>query len=331
MRHRLLALLLVAVLVAAPVAFARDTWPAVQRIVAIGDIHGDYDQFVAVMKAAGLVDDQLNWTGGETHLVQTGDVPDRGPDTRKVLDLLMKLERQARRAGGFVHPLIGNHEAMNVYGDLRYVSPEEFAAFRDSNSERVRDSFYRQYQQTPEGRSAGADRAKWEAEHPLGYYEHRQAWGPRGRYGQWVREHNAVMRIGDTLFLHGGISPAYADRAIGWINSQIRQELDDFSLLNGGVTMAEDGPLWYRGLASDDEATLAGHVDHVLQSFGAKRIVIGHTPTDGTVVPRFGGKVLQIDVGLSAYYGGHTACLIIEDGETFVLRGETREPLSVAR
>ena len=76
------------------------------------------------------------WSGGATHLVQLGDVPDRAPDTRKILDLLMRLEPQARRAGGYVHALIGNHEAMNVYGDLRYVSEGEIAA---------RDAGYKPY------------------------------------------------------------------------------------------------------------------------------------------------------------------------------------------
>ena len=66
-------------------------WSGVQRIVAIGDIHGAYDNFVAILKNTGLVDEKLRWTGGKTHLVQMGDVVDRGPDSRKCMDLLMKL------------------------------------------------------------------------------------------------------------------------------------------------------------------------------------------------------------------------------------------------
>ena len=104
-------------------------WTGVGRIIAVGDVHGDYEQFTAVLASAGLIDGNGNWTGGKTHLVQTGDVVDRGPDSRAVMDLLMKLEKQAAAAGGAVHALIGNHEAMNVYGDLRYVSPGEFASY----------------------------------------------------------------------------------------------------------------------------------------------------------------------------------------------------------
>ena len=103
--------------------------PVVDRVVAVGDIHGDYEQFVKVLASAGLIDGNGNWTGGKTHLVQTGDILDRGPDSRAVMDLLIKLQQQAAQAGGGVHCLIGNHEAMNVYGDRRYVSPGEYAAF----------------------------------------------------------------------------------------------------------------------------------------------------------------------------------------------------------
>ena len=103
-------------------------WTGVERVVAVGDVHGDYGGFVEVLRSAGVIDQKLRWTGGKTHLVQTGDVPDRGADSRKAMDLLMNLEKQAAKAGGQVHALIGNHEAMNLYGDLRYTVPGEFAA-----------------------------------------------------------------------------------------------------------------------------------------------------------------------------------------------------------
>jgi TPR repeat protein len=119
-----------------------DTWTGVSRVIAIGDVHGDYEQFVAVLESAGLIDGQGNWTGGATHLVQTGDVLDRGPDSRAVMDLLMRLEKQAAAAGGAVHCLIGNHEAMNIYGDLRYVSPGEFASYSPSNGVALRPASY---------------------------------------------------------------------------------------------------------------------------------------------------------------------------------------------
>src|SRR5882724_3020853 len=107
------------------------SWDHVARVVVFGDLHGQYDKFHDMLKQAGLIDGRDAWSGGATHFVQIGDVPDRAPDTRKILDLLIKLEPQARRAGGYVHALIGNHEAMNMEGDLRYTTPGEFAAFAD--------------------------------------------------------------------------------------------------------------------------------------------------------------------------------------------------------
>ena len=80
----------------------------------MGDVHGDFPQLIGVLRAAGVIDKKNKWSGGKTHLVQTGDVLDRGPDARKLLDFLITLEKQARSAGGAVHCLIGNHEAMNL-------------------------------------------------------------------------------------------------------------------------------------------------------------------------------------------------------------------------
>ena len=95
----------------------------------------------------------------------------------------------------------------------------------------------------------------------------------------------------------------------------------------GNIAEDSEGPLWYRGLASDDEALLSAHVDEVLSRFGVKHVVIGHTVTAGTVIPRHGGKVIMIDVGLSAQYGGPPACLIIEGGKPFTLHRGHKLPL----
>jgi len=304
-----------------------DQWPAADRIVAIGDLHGDYDGFVQLLRDAGLVDGKLNWRGGKTHLVQTGDVPDRGDNTRKILDLLMKLAPKARAAGGFVHSLIGNHEGMNIYGDLRYATPGEFASFRDRNSERMRDAFFAQEKQEleknppPQGLPAFDEeyRKQWNVRYPLGWVEHRMGFGPTGTYGRWIRGNNAIVRVGDTLFVHGGLSPKYADRTARSMNVQVREELEDFSKLKNGIVMDPEGPLWYRGLVSEGNGALAPHVEALLKFHGVSRIVVGHTPTDGAILTHFGGKVVAIDVGISAAYGGRRACLLIEKGHAAAL------------
>ena len=310
---------------------AQDVWTGIGRIVAVGDVHGDYDQLLSILRAASVIDGKGKWIGGKTHLVQTGDVVDRGPDSRKVMDLLMALEKQAGKAGGRVHALIGNHEAMNVYGDFRYTSSAEYAAFRGPDSERLRDLFWQFYLEqlrasSPETMVDAAYRAKWEVEHPLGFVEHRQEFAPQGTYGKWILSHNVVIRINDSLFMHAGISPAYASTPLRRINDRIREELQGFARLIGGMATDEEGPLWYTGLLKSEEGPLWRHVDTMLANFGVTRIVVSHLTTAGAVMPRFEGKVIGIDVGLSRVYGGPPACLLVESGRFYVIhRGSKLE------
>lgn len=324
---RFLAFLLLAAPISAQ-ATPEDVWTGIERVVAVGDVHGDHDQFVAVLRSAGVIDAQGKWTGGKTHLVQTGDLLDRGPDSRKAMDLVIRLEGEARAAGGAVHALIGNHEAMNLYGDLRYVAPGEYAAFRDADSEKAREELYQAHLKEARRASSDAYRKSWQAQHPLGYAEHRREFGPTGTYGKWIRGLNAVIRIDETLFLHGGISPKHADLGVRPINERIRGELGDFAKLQGGLAKDEEGPLWYRGLAVGDEKAMERQVETILKTHAVARVVIGHTFTEGAVLPRFGGRVLQIDVGLARLYDPklRMACLVIESGKPHALhRGKRLE------
>src|SRR3982750_2901788 len=120
---------------AAPSPASQDDWQGIQRVVAVGDIHGDKDAFVAVLRMAGIIDDEERWIAGTTHLVQVGDVPARGPQTRKAFDFMMRLEKEAASAGGKLHALIGNHDAGVIYGDLRNTHPDEYGEFRTADSE----------------------------------------------------------------------------------------------------------------------------------------------------------------------------------------------------
>jgi hypothetical protein len=304
---------------------AHGVWADVEKVVAVGDLHGDFDQFVAVLKSASLVDDQNNWTGGKTHLVQTGDSLDRGPTSRKIMDLLMVLEQQAANSGGYVHALLGNHESMNMIGDFRYTSPGEYASFRDQNSEKIRDEAYRR-----EGQ--GQDRAQWNTTHPLGYFEHRAALAPNGRYGKWLLGHDCVIKINSTLFLHGGISPKYVSQKIRQINDEVRSELKQGDKLEAGIVRDLDGPLWYRGLAQANEKELEPHVNKVLKNFGVEQIVVSHTFAATVITSRFDRRVILIDIGISRVYDhvGRVGCLVIEQGQKpYVLHRGTRLELPV--
>ncbi len=298
-------------------------WEGVERVVVLGDVHGDYDQYMAVLEAAGLVNRRGRWDGGETHFVQTGDIPDRGPDTRKIMDHLAKLQKEAEKKGGRVHTLIGNHDAMNVYGDLRYVTPGEYAAFEGRGSERLREAQWEHHIKTleardPEGFAAldlDAFRKEWESDYPLGWVEHRQAWIPDGEYGAMVLQNPVVLRIDGTLFLHGGLSAKYCALSLDEITARAHDEMANYNYTEPGMIEDEYGPLWYRGLATGNETQLEPMLDAVLDRYGAERVVVGHTPTQGIVWPRFDGKVILNDVGLAAHYGGHFAFLELRGGQ----------------
>lgn len=294
----------------------------VERIVAIGDLHGDWDGYMDTLRAAGLVDDRGRWDAGTTHLVQTGDIPDRGPDTRRIIEHMERLARQARRSGGQVHNLMGNHEAMNVYGDLRYVTPGEYAAWADRRSSRLRDRYFdqvmaRMEDEDPERYAALPDdfEQAWKAEHPEGWLEHRYAWSPQwaadGPMYEWVRDQRVAVKINEFVFLHGGISADYCnselsdwtDRARDALNARGRDELD--------ILVDPVGPLWYRGLSGVEPEASTETVDAILERYGVEHIVVGHTPTGGVVWPRYGGRVIQIDTGIARHYGGHIGYLEI--------------------
>jgi hypothetical protein len=206
-------------------------------VVAIGDVHGDFDDFVAILQKEKLIDAQRHWTGGKTTLVQVGDLLDRGPKPRDVMDLLMTLEKEAPQAGGQVVSLLGNHEVMNIMGDLRYVTPVNFASFADSNSEERQKAAYQAYVKWRSSHMAlfaelaqpmELTEGEWMARHPAGYVEQRDAYTPNGIYGKWLREHSALADIGGVIFLHGGISPNVAKMKLAGINTRIRDEIKQF-------------------------------------------------------------------------------------------------------
>lgn len=295
-------------------------WEGVDRIVAIGDLHGDYQGYIAVLRAAGIIDDRGRWIAGGTHLVQTGDIPDRGPDTRRIIDHLRQLARQARRGGGAVHHLLGNHEAMNVLGDLRYVSEGEFAAFAGRGSPALRDRYYRAAVEAlaasdPEAAAAlpPGHRQQWDLAHPLGWVEHRLAWDPRldreGELFQWTVRGKVAVQVNDLLFVHGGISGAYCGNSLASLTAMARAALERADSDDAGILRDTAGPLWYRGLAGVDPATPVATVDAILERHRARHLVIGHTTTGGVVWPRLDGRVVMIDTGISAAYGGRIGWL----------------------
>jgi hypothetical protein len=303
----------------------------VARIVAIGDVHGSYDGLVADLRMAGLLDEKEHWSGGRAHLVQVGDFLDRGKDTRRVLDLLMRLPEEAEKVGGAVHVLLGNHEVMNILGDLRYVNPEEYGFYRTLRSEELRKQFYKSSlrraqeaaKKAGQELDEGAFHKKFYAEVPLGFVERTQAFSAEGEYGRFIRNLPVVARIDRVVFLHGGLTPETAALGCAGINATVHRELNqDFDKTASdplaSLAAGPNGPLWYRGLAKEDETSFAPSVDKILREMDARAIVVGHTVTKtDRIQDRFGGRVFLIDAGMTEVYGGHRAVLEIDGDGTF--------------
>ncbi len=193
-RHKTLqvaACLLLPLLISASAFADQYRWTGVPRVVALSDPHGAYDAMVRTLTNAGVVDDTLAWSGGNSHLVITGDLLDRGADSRKIMDFVMRLESEAAGSGGMVHLTLGNHEVMNLVGDLRYVSPGEFAAFANEESGTQREEWFRRFREAEALKSVitpseKALREAFDKNRPRGFYGHRQAFGSEGKYGRWL-------------------------------------------------------------------------------------------------------------------------------------------------
>ena len=202
----------------------------VERIVALSDIHGAYEAFVETLQHAGIIDDSLSWSGGHAHLVIVGDLLDRGPNSRDAMDLLMRLEQDAGASGGQVHVLIGNHEAMNLIGDLRYVSRSEYAAFASEETAEERDRWFGAYQSLRASPDEGVDvsRESFDQKYPAGFFAHRRAFSPEGKYGRWLLSKPVIVVINGTAFVHGGLSPMIAEIGLRGVNGVLVGEMDTY-------------------------------------------------------------------------------------------------------
>lgn len=207
------------------------SWSDVPRIVALSDPHGAYDAMVRTLTNADVIDGDRNWSGGDAHLVITGDLMDRGADSRKIMDLVMQLEEQSIADGGMVHLLLGNHEVMNLVGDLRYVAPDEYAAFSDDESPQERERWFRVFsaQRLSVGESGEAMlRAEFDKEHPPGFFGHRQAFSSEGKYGAWLMSKPLMVVVNGNAFVHGGMPPLVAELGLEALNNELRAQVSDY-------------------------------------------------------------------------------------------------------
>ena len=324
----------------APEALSPCELTAADRIVAIGDVHGAYEPFLAILREAGLIDKNRHWTGGKATFVQTGDVLDRGPDSKRVLDLLRNLEGEAAKAGGQVLALVGNHEVMRMVGDMRYISAKEYSAFASPDARDLREGLYKSAVDSAkaDAKTAGqrfdesAFSKLFYAQTPLGLVEMQRAFAKDGDHGKRLRTKPLFIRLNGIVFVHGGFTPPIAEVGCVPLTTRARLELQAAAIGMAPkleLLSREDGPLWYRGLA-DDTATEA-RVTAALAGLGAKAIVMGHTPTtDNKIQMQFGGRAITIDTGMlngEFYPNGVPSALEIKDGIASAIYIGRREPL----
>lgn len=243
------------------------------RLVAVADIHGDLEAFVGILQKADLIDDNQRWSGGDAVLVQTGDFLDRGEQVLAVVGLLRRLQVEAEAAGGQVIVLMGNHEAMNVLGITRDVSPAVFEQLVDGDSERRRqeafsgyEAWYRSWAQE-RGLQAAEESAleeEWMASHPPGLLEYLEIVSKEDDIGRWLRSLPTITTLEGVTFLHAGLSPALVAWSDEEINDRVWQEIERFDrcrnqLIADGtihestdtVTMASEGLTELRAILSE--------------------------------------------------------------------------------
>ena len=211
------------------------------RVVAFGDVHGAFDDWTQMLQEVGVVDAKLNWAGGNTHLVSLGDLIDRGPGSRKVVELLMKLDAQAEQAGGAVHLVLGNHEVMVMTGDLRYVSVAEFAAFTGDETAAEREQLFADYRRFNPGGDDADVRRVFNDQYPPGFLALRKAFSQDGAIGSWLLQQPFVIRVNDKVYMHGGIASDVSEDSLkdlnGKLQGELRESLDSMDTLRAAGVM----------------------------------------------------------------------------------------------
>ena len=207
------------------------------HVVVIGEVQGASNTVTSLLKHLQLIDGDAHWSGGASVLVQTGDLMDKGENIRETLDLFMRLQEEAEAAGGRVVVLMGNHEALNVLGELRDVNYMTYQTFANSDSEKRQIEYYEQYVAWRTHRAKATSstfaaddnfKTEWLAAHPLGWVEYMESMRPEGVYGKWLRTLPVAVVIDDALFVHAGISPDMNGTTVEQMNQQAAEEIATF-------------------------------------------------------------------------------------------------------
>ncbi|HVY26227.1 MAG TPA: metallophosphoesterase [Polyangiaceae bacterium] len=303
---------------------------AEKRIVAVGDLNAADDVLIDILRGTRLIDRRLRWCGGAAELVQVGDLFNRGGGAARALRLLLRLQREARVAGGKVTVLLGNHEAMTALHHHGYCTEDEYLSFATAAERRrwpaqVNRAFRRLARQRPRGIVLPLEPRieAWKIEHVPGRAALTRALGPRGTLGRALRRLPVAYVSRGALFVHAGLLPEWAELGIEGLNDLARDEWHAgrrglWTLPKSGLFRNSRSPLWDRSLVRGD-AGARRELNRSLVLMGAQRMIVGHTQTaslhggsEGHVRVLSQGKLVAIDVGLKSGAGTPRAALVLE-------------------
>ena len=276
----------------------KSTFNRIRKIAALSDIHGQYDLLIELLQNNKIIDKNLNWSFGKGHFVIVGDIFDRGDKVNEILWFIYELETQAKNAGGRVHYLLGNHEYMVLYNDLRYVHE------------------------------------KYNTTSKLLNLEYDQLYGDNTIIGRWLRSKPTIVKINDIIFTHGGISEYFILHEgfnIEKINNTMRKSIPQLKELrnlrkNGqsndlyNMYFGNNSLIWYRGYF--EKELMDTDISNILKLVGANHIVVGHT-SNKEVVQLHNNKIIGVDSSIKK--GKYGELLIIKNKRFFrrTLKGRT--------
>ncbi|MDF2629092.1 MAG: hypothetical protein K0R39_2923 [Symbiobacteriaceae bacterium] len=286
-------------------------YPAYPTVL-LGDVHGNRTVYLRALTALGLTDETGRWVGGRRRVVQVGDMVDRGPEPLATLDFFMRLQSEARAAGGEVVCLLGNHE---LYA-LKAAAGDHEARIGWTYNGAGADLLEWAARRAEAGRGGeaqgGADADAGAVGGPVDpnvmpYPEPFYAeFGPDGRYGPWLRSLPVAWQVGDYVAVHAGWTPD-----------------GPASVAEANGLRAEDpavyGLLWAR---RQPEADIAAACERL----GCRGLIAGHSVQSG-IKRSCGGRLIQIDVGMF-HHGTWAAVGLDEDGAPWALV-EGAEPVAI--
>jgi hypothetical protein len=294
-----------------------------RRLVAIGDVHGDFKQTMRALELGKVMDADGRWVGGTTVLVQVGDILDRGDNELAIMRKFASLAKQARKEGGDVLVVHGNHEIMNVLGDFRYATKGAYAecaryaeAKRQKLVEKLGEENAPPLPETPEDVNPETYR---------GVLARRDLFLPGGEMAMRMAKNPTVLQVGDTVFAHAGIDMNTVEYGFQELNDDVAAWMAGAKKNPPKMVLEEKGVVWTRDYGGADagvtaEATACRRLGEALDAVGAKRLIVGHTPQQGGVSSGCNGRLWRSDVGVSrGIYGAKPQVIEIVNGRVRVL------------